>query len=108
QLFEAAKIAKFTPVERQVYEDSLKYYRDLKNVTDTARGEGFEEGKEEGIEIGKEIGKEEGKAEGMAIGEQKGIAIAAIGMHKAGLSVELIAKSLSLAESVVLELLKEA
>ena len=61
-----------------------------------------------GIEIGKEIGKEEGKAEGMAIGEQKGIAIAAIGMHKAGLSVELIAKSLSLAESVVLELLKEA
>lgn len=112
QLFEAAKIAKFTPVERQVYEDSLKYYRDLKNVTDTARDEGFEEGKElgtqEGIEIGKEIGKEEGKAEGMAIGEQKGIAIAAIGMHKAGLSVELIAKSLSLAESVVLELLKEA
>ncbi|HQV22472.1 MAG TPA: hypothetical protein PLJ88_05230, partial [Agitococcus sp.] len=37
----------------------------------------------------------------------EGIAIAAMGMHKAGLSVELIAKSLSLAESVVLALLKE-
>ena len=37
QLFEAAKVAKFSPSERQAYENSLKYYRDLKNVTDTAR-----------------------------------------------------------------------
>ena len=58
KLFAVANIAQFSPIERQVYEDSLKYYRDLKNVTDTARGEGWQEGKVEGIA--------EGKAEGMA------------------------------------------
>lgn len=53
-LFKAAKIAQFKPKEREAYENSLKYYRDLKNVTDTARGEGFEEGREEGREEGKQ------------------------------------------------------
>jgi DNA repair ATPase RecN len=41
KLFEAAEIAKFTPEEKEQYEDSLKVYRDLKNVIDTA----FDEGK---------------------------------------------------------------
>lgn len=40
QLFEAAEIAKFTPVERKAYEQSVKYYRDLKNVIDTSHEEG--------------------------------------------------------------------
>ncbi len=31
KLFETAEIAKFTPAQIQSYEDSLKYYRDLKN-----------------------------------------------------------------------------
>jgi len=48
KLFDAAQIACFNPAERQAYEDSLKYYRDLKNVTDTAWGNGKEEGREEG------------------------------------------------------------
>lgn len=39
--FEAAEIARFTPEEREAYEDSLKYYRDLKNVVDTSRHEGI-------------------------------------------------------------------
>lgn len=52
RLFEAAQIACFNPVERQAYEDSLKYYRDLKNVTDTAREEGLAEGLEKGLEDG--------------------------------------------------------
>jgi len=47
KLFEAAEIAKFTPKEREAYEESLKYYRDIKNVVDTSREEGKEEGKEE-------------------------------------------------------------
>lgn len=34
------------PMQKQ-YEASLKYYRDLKNVVDTARDEGREEGREE-------------------------------------------------------------
>jgi len=41
KLFAVANIAQFSPIERQVYEDSLKYYRDLKNVTDTAMDEGI-------------------------------------------------------------------
>ena len=49
-LFEKAKIARFAPEERQAYESSLKYYRDLKNVIDTARDEGLEEGRKEGRE----------------------------------------------------------
>lgn len=51
-LFEKASIARFEPEERQAYESSLKYYRDLKNVIDTAREEGRAEGKEEGEQIG--------------------------------------------------------
>jgi len=45
KLFETAEISKFNPKEYQEYEDSLKYYRDLKNSLDTAREEGKIEGK---------------------------------------------------------------
>ena len=48
KLFEAAEIAKFTPDEKNKYEESLKYYRDLKNVVDTSYNEGKAEGKVEG------------------------------------------------------------
>ncbi|MBV6438720.1 MAG: hypothetical protein EPGJADBJ_00344 [Saprospiraceae bacterium] len=47
KLFEAAEIAKFTPDEKSKYEESLKYYRDLKNVVDTSFDEGKAEGKAE-------------------------------------------------------------
>ena len=49
RLFEAAEIAKFTPAEQAQYEESLKTYRDLKNVIDSAFGDGWTEGKAEGI-----------------------------------------------------------
>jgi predicted transposase/invertase (TIGR01784 family) len=45
KLFETAEIAKFTAEQVRSYEDSLKYYRDLKNSLDTAREEGKIEGK---------------------------------------------------------------
>ena len=72
KLFSEAEIAKFTPQDRMAYEDSLKYYRDVKNSLDTAfeegkiegKIEGFEEGKQVGIEEGEQIGLEKGKAEG--------------------------------------------
>lgn len=52
RLFEAAEIAKFTPEKRMEYEESLKAYRDLTNVIDTAtwkgRMEGLAEGRMEG------------------------------------------------------------
>jgi predicted transposase/invertase (TIGR01784 family) len=40
KLFEIAEIAKFTTEQVRSYEDSLKYYRDLKNSLDTAKEEG--------------------------------------------------------------------
>ena len=40
RLFEQAEIARYTPEERQDYEDSLKVYRDMKNVLDTAELKG--------------------------------------------------------------------
>jgi predicted transposase/invertase (TIGR01784 family) len=48
KLFETAEIARFTQEQVRSYEDSLKYYRDLKNSLDTARDEGKIEGKMEG------------------------------------------------------------
>lgn len=54
KLFESAEIARFTPGQVRSYENSLKYYRDLKNSLDTAKQEGREEGREEReIEIAK-------------------------------------------------------
>lgn len=52
KLFETAEIARFTPDQVRSYEDSLKYYRDLKNSLDTARDEGKIEGK---IEVAKNL-----------------------------------------------------
>ncbi len=59
QLFETAEISRFSQEEYQSYEDSLKYYRDMKNSLDTAKEEGKIEGKiedaikmlEKGLEI---------------------------------------------------------
>ena len=44
RLFDAAAIARFTPIELREYEDSLKAYRDIKNSLDTAEAKGIEEG----------------------------------------------------------------
>lgn len=48
KVFETAEIAKFSPDDKVKYEESLKYYRDLKNVVDTSYEEGKVEGKVEG------------------------------------------------------------
>ena len=40
KLFETAEISRFSQEQMRSYEDSLKYYRDLKNSLDTARDEG--------------------------------------------------------------------
>lgn len=52
RLFETAEIAKFNTEQLNSYEDSLKYYRDLKNSLDTAFEDGIERGIEKGIEKG--------------------------------------------------------
>jgi predicted transposase/invertase (TIGR01784 family) len=40
QLFEVARITNFSQAEREAYENSLKYYRDMNGVIETAREEG--------------------------------------------------------------------
>lgn len=58
QAFEKAELAKFGPAERVNYENSLKIYRDLKGVIDTAFDEGRIEGKLEGkLETAKSLKK---------------------------------------------------
>jgi DNA repair ATPase RecN len=49
RLFEAAEIAKFSPEEKEEYQESLKSYRDLKNVIDTSYDDGKKDEKKEGI-----------------------------------------------------------
>ncbi|MDT3738312.1 MAG: Rpn family recombination-promoting nuclease/putative transposase [Candidatus Kapabacteria bacterium] len=76
KFFDSAEIAKFSREENQSYEYSLKVYRDLNNVIDTANEEGFNKGMEKGIELNKiEIVKK---------------------MKKLGLSNEIIAETTGL------------
>ena len=56
KLFETAEIAKFNQEEYRAYEDSLKYYRDLKNSIDYAKETARKEGeKNKQIEIAKKM-----------------------------------------------------
>ena len=92
-LFKAAQIAQFEPKEREAYENSLKYYRDLKNVTDTAHEAGIEEGFEQGLERGREEGLEQGLEKGRQDVAKK--------MLQSGLSIEQIAELTGLTEPQV-------
>ena len=79
--FEKAEIAKFGAAEQDNYENSLKIYRDLKGVIDTA----FDEGKLEGIL--------EGKLEGIVFTAKQ--------MKLYGVSIEIIANSTGLSTSEI-------
>ena len=74
RLFEQAELARYSKEEQMRYEDSLKYYRDLKNSFDTAREDGHLAGLEVGLAEGKEIGIVQGKEIGIAEGKETGIA----------------------------------
>ncbi|MBD2152896.1 Rpn family recombination-promoting nuclease/putative transposase [Pseudanabaena sp. FACHB-1277] len=52
QLFEIAKITNFSQTEMAAYENSLKYYRDMNCVIETAREEGIKKGKAQVIQEG--------------------------------------------------------
>ncbi len=73
KLFRTAEIAKFTPKQVRSYENSLKYFRDLKNSFDTAEEDGFNKGVERGIKVGLKEGKKEGIKEGLKEGLKEGI-----------------------------------
>ena len=61
RLFEQAEIAKYTPVERQDYEESLKNFRDWYSCLITAVRKGRAEGRAEGREEGRAEGRKEGR-----------------------------------------------
>ena len=101
KLFMAAEIAKFSKKEHQHYEDSLKYYRDLKNSLDTAKEEGLIEGEQIGLQKGEQIGMQKGEQ----IGMQKGERIKAIEIAKnlkiSGLSSDIISKATGLSNEEI-------
>ena len=105
KLFQTAEIAKFSPKEYQAYEDSLRYYRDLKNSIDTAKEEGKEEGREEGRKEGIEEGRKEGIEEGRKEGKIEGIIESKIEMAKKmilkGLQTPLISELTGLSEEEI-------
>lgn len=67
--FEKAELASFGQEEMDKYESSLKTYRDLFAVIDSAFIEGKMEGKMEGVVEG----RQEGLQEGLQVGKQEGL-----------------------------------
>jgi len=69
RFFEQAEIARFTPDEARIHEESLKHFRDLHNVISSAERRGRAEGRAEGREEGRmETNRENAlrmKADGM-------------------------------------------
>jgi predicted transposase/invertase (TIGR01784 family) len=59
KLFKVAQYSALRKEDRQKYEDSLKYYNDLKNSLDTAFEEGKEEGKQESLILVEEAKQKE-------------------------------------------------
>lgn len=86
KLFAIAEVAHFTREELKSYEDSKKFYRDIKNSMDTA----FEEGKVEGKVEGKEEGLKQGELKGLKKGRIEGL-----NLGKKTMIVEIIQKGVS-------------
>ena len=96
RLFAIAQIAQLPAEERQVYESSLKDYRDFMSAQDTAHLEGYQEGKQEGIAEGKQMGLEAGLEKGKQAGIEEGKRETARRLLAKGMSVELVAELVSL------------
>lgn len=90
--FAIAQLAQFSPEERNAYEDSIKYYRDLKNSYDTAHQEGLEEGLQQGRHEG----------------QQQTLTKVVQGMQSNGLDVGTIATITGLSETEVSAILSQA
>jgi predicted transposase/invertase (TIGR01784 family) len=71
QLFDAATIANFSPLEHEIYFNSLKNYRDYHNVMDTAHREGFQQGRQKRRQEGLKKGLKKGEKKGLKKGRQE-------------------------------------
>jgi predicted transposase/invertase (TIGR01784 family) len=106
KMFRVAEIAKMNRQEVAEYEDSLKIYRDLYSVMETAKMEGEKKGKQIGEKIGEERGRMEGRIEGKVEGRIEGKKEAALKMLADGVSVENICKYTGLSEEQVQAVIK--
>jgi predicted transposase/invertase (TIGR01784 family) len=91
EAFRTAEIAQFNQAEAKEYEASLKYYRDMQNVVDTAIEEAVAKAREEEREKGREE-KHEGKRE------------IARNLKRLGLSVSDIAAATGLTDDEIWQL----
>jgi predicted transposase/invertase (TIGR01784 family) len=97
KLLKAAELGNFNREELAEYENSLKHYRDNKNVVDTATMVGEAKGEARGIEIG----RAEGRAEGIIEGEHKKAIEMARNALTEGLPPSVIAKLTGLSEEEI-------
>jgi len=94
--FEIAELAHLTEEERAAYETSLKHYRDMINVLDTARMEAWKEGRAKG--------REERRQEDLAEGRLEGKQETARQMKLDGMPIASICKYTGLSEEEVKKL----
>jgi predicted transposase YdaD len=94
---------------REKYEDSKKFYRDIKNSMDTAFEEGKEEGKIEGKVEGKEEGLKQGEIKGLKKGRIEGKKAIIIDVIRKGVSKDISIETLTdltgLTEKEVLDII---
>ena len=69
RLFEQAEIARLSPTELRNYEESIKVYRDITNVVNTAEKKGIAKGIAEGIAKGKREVAVQMKLAGIPVGQ---------------------------------------
>ncbi len=91
KLFEQAEIANYSEMEYQEYEQSLKVYRDLYNVIDTA----FSDGKAEGLTEGEAKGDKKARLETARAMLADGMALETV-LKYTGLTVADVAESVKL------------
>ena len=92
RLFEEAEIAKYAPIERAAYEDSLKVYRDWESTVATAVNKAVVIAEAKGVEQGRKEGLEEGRKEGLEEGKQEEKKRIALSLKQNQTPIEIIAK----------------
>lgn len=97
KFFEIAEIAKFTHGEYDIYQQSLKYYRDYILSLDYAELKGYEQGKSDGYNEGKENGIEEGI--------EKGIEKVVLNMLEMKMDIAMISNSTGLTIEKITEIM---
>ena len=95
KLEDIADVASMSPKERELYDNSVKVYRDYLVTMDAAEKEGIKKGMEEGLKEGMKEGLKKGREEALNIFQT------AIDMKKQGIDNQLIAEKTGLPLSLI-------